>query len=70
MIQLFNKAFKQKKGRINTDKKSRRRLLDMELNSDESNNFGLVHMSSDSKIAEENEDEENAFWVMMMWMKC
>jgi len=40
---LFDKVFKQKKKRMNTDKKSRRRLLDMELNSDESNNLGLVH---------------------------
>ena len=33
----------------------------MELNCDESDNFGLEHMSSDSNSAEENEDEEDVY---------
>jgi len=53
---------------MNTDKKSRQRLLEMESNCDDSDNFGLEHMSSDSNSAEEIEDKE-IFWVMMMWMK-
>ena len=46
---------------MNTDKKSGGRLLEMELNSDEFDNFGSECMSSDSDSAEENEDEENVY---------
>jgi len=45
----------------NTDKKSKERLLEMELTGDESDGFGLEHMSSDSDSAEDNDDKENVY---------